>query len=68
MADVVNGSVHDEFQRSRRREMAKVEVRTRNGDKLTVETNDPDVIRQYEASAWDATSNVSSVSVTPTED
>lgn len=44
--------------------MARVEVRTRNGDKLVVNTNDPAEIEQLENAPFDDTSNVSSTHVT----
>ena len=44
--------------------MARVESWTRNGDKLTVETDDEATIRQLEDAALDPSSNISSTRVT----
>lgn len=38
--------------------MAKVEMWTRNGDKVTVEEGDPDKVRQLEESTFDSSSNI----------
>lgn len=44
--------------------MAKVETWTRNGDKQTVHTNDPDKIRELENAPFDDSSNIASTRVT----
>jgi hypothetical protein len=44
--------------------MATVEVWTRNGDKLTVDTSDAEEIRNLEGAPFDDSSNVSRTRVT----
>jgi len=44
--------------------MAKVEMWTRNGDKVVVETSDPDKLRELEESPFDDNSNIASTRVT----